>query len=221
MCLVPKQQQFIAGVPSDALRTRSDSRSGQHGETAGWYSCSRGGAVLRGAQPAGHADRHGVRKSQFPPSSGGFGITTSTVFIFVVLTSHTDTHDKLLCLITSLDWLPTLNGQEYVSANGECVFSLGDPDQNIRHLSRSSHPGAETRVTDCQYILVTHYIPPYYCKEQCVCVYNSVFVLQHQLQPGRVAHLRFERSRHSPHICCRGSQKEQAVQVRVEAPSGF
>lgn len=92
VCLVPKQQQFIAGVPSHALRTRSDSRSGQHGETAGGYSCSRGGAVLRGAQPAGHTDRHGVRKSQFSRHWWFWHHYLSCLYICFLCWRHTLTH---------------------------------------------------------------------------------------------------------------------------------
>ncbi len=54
--------------------------------------------------------------------------------------------------------LVNLNGQGTCQrlANGENVFSLGDPDQNIRHLSRSSYSGAEKRIANCQYLLVIH-----------------------------------------------------------------
>ncbi len=63
-------------------------------------------------------------------------------------------------------------------ANGANIFSLGDPDQNIRYLSRSSYSGAEKRIANCQYILVIHCtraILLYYCKVEYVCIYNRVY----------------------------------------------
>lgn len=77
--------------------------------------------------------------------------------------------------------LVNINGQGTCQrlANGEHFFSLGDPDQNIRHLSGSSYSGAEKRIANCQYILVIHRtraILLYYCKGEYVCIYKCISI---------------------------------------------
>lgn len=45
--------------------------------------------------------------------------------------------------------------------------------------------------------------------------YPPFSVFQYQFQPGRISHLCVQWPRHSAHLCCRGPQKEQTVEVSL------